>query len=337
MVMNLLGKQVDDKSPPFIIAEISGSHYGFERRAIELIAEAKRAGADAVKIQIYEPDDMAIPSATMVENEAWQGRDLYSLYEKTATNQELAEKMVLEARRIGMPVFSSIYSERWVPWVEYMGLGAIKIASFELTDVNLIRKAALTGRTIILSTGMATLQEVTDAVRVCDRTNFILLHCVSAYPTYFVQCNLHKIRYLKETFKCPVGFSDHTSGVQAGQLAVGCGANVLEKHLMLAGTPSEDSRFSLTPDQFCAYSNNARRAWEAIQPCPVQEETQSRKLRRSLFVVQDVEQEDYVTIDNVRALRGYGGLPPYNLYNTVGRKFVRRLPAGTPLTEEQLL
>lgn len=340
--MFFLGKEIGSGKLPFIVAEISCNHEGNIEQAKVLINEAKTAGADAVKIQVYTPDDMtikvnkdkALANGFDILEGVWAGRNLYDLYEKTQTTYEMARQLVLHAGTIGMPIFASVFS----PYAtNYVKLEAYKIASFELTDTFLIRQLAKQNKPMVLSTGMATIPEIDDAMACCNPENVILLHCISAYPTYVESCNLHRIKTLGDVFGVPVGFSDHTRGITAGPLAAALGAVMLEKHLALYGTHSEDASFSLQPSEFRLYCLFCRQAAEATFKTVVREEESSRQFRRSLYVVKDIEEGEAFTMGNIRSIRPGLGMEASRLTWVIsGNKASMKLKAGTPLRREHL-
>lgn len=350
--MIFLGKELGPNKYPFIVAEISCNHEGNIEQAKQLIQAAKDAGADAVKIQIYTPDDMTIDTIMgggillpdkvrnpdfYVKEGPWKGKNLYELYSKTQTHNDIAEYMILEAKKISIPLFTSIFHPRWIPWGEEFKIPAYKIASFEITDTNLIRQVAKTGKPIIISTGLASTDDIYQAMQCVNPENTILLHCVSAYPTKLEQTNLWRIKKLQ--VMCPnVGFSDHTRGAVAGPLACAMGAIMVEKHLALPGTHSEDASFSLHPDEFELYVIRCRSSAAATFKTDVPEEEQSRQFRRSIYIVKNIKKGELFTQENIKCIRpNYGySAQKYSLILT-GAKYARcDLKAGTALKEEHI-
>ena len=342
--MKFLGKELDTpNSYPFIVAEISCNHEGSIKQGKRLIQAAKEAGADAVKIQVYTADDMTLRQIKyQIESGLWKGRTLYELYEKTQTNLDMAEQLIVYAEKIGIPIFASVFSGAKFEWCIKKGIEAFKIASFELTDVELIKLVAGTGRPVVLSTGMASTKDIDLALNYCNLDKTILLHCISAYPTKLSHANLWRIKFLQEMYKgwsssghVFVGFSDHTRGLTAGPLAVSLGACMLEKHLALPETNPEDESFSLHPNEFRDYVRRARIAAEACFNVKVPEEDPSYKLRRRLYVADDVAEGELLTPDNIRSVRGPEGLEPYEFLLYPGRRYAALdLKAGEPLTIE---
>ncbi len=314
--MIFLGKELGKDKYPFIVAEISCNHSGSLKQAKKLVQAAKDVGADAVKIQVYTPEDMTMDMGSVdfrIEEGPWNGYTLYELYKKTQTDLVTAEFMISVAEEIGIPLFASIFSYGTAHLLT--PLPAYKIASFEITDTELIRKIA----------------------KLCvNPENTILLHCVSAYPTKLENCNLHKIERYKTLYDCEVGFSDHTRGVFAGPLAVAMGAVMLEKHLTLPGADTEDKAFSLTPDEFERYVTKCRAARSAVRFSDVKDEEHSKQFRRSLYVVKDVKKGDLLTRDNIRAIRPSYGYPAQmlNIITSGGMHYTVDLKAGTALKPE---
>lgn len=340
--MEFLGKEIGSGKLPFIVAEISCNHEGDLSQAKKLIEIAKDNGADAAKIQVYTPDDMtinvegvkAIVNGFEIVQGPWAGQSLYELYTKTQTTYEMARELILYAESIQFPIFASVFS----PYAgNYVKVPAYKIASFELPDTFMIRRLAKEGKPMVLSTGMANIQEIDDAVACCDPKNLILLHCVSAYPTKIETCNLHRIKTLGDLFSVPVGFSDHTRGVTAGPLAAALGAVMLEKHLALEGTHSEDEKFSLHYQEFRYYAAMCREAAKATFKSPIPDENSSRQFRRSLYVIKDMEEGDAFTAGNIKAIRPSYGMEASQFTRIIsGHKASMRLKAGTPLRKEHL-
>ncbi len=335
--MIFLGKELGKDKYPFIVAEISCNHEGDLNQAKQLIQAAKDCGANAVKIQVYTPDDMTIKSGQTdfrIEQGPWNGNTLYELYSKTQTDLVTAEFMISVAEEIGIPLFASIFSYSTAHLLT--PLPAYKIASFEITDTDLIRRVAKLGKPMVISAGLANLSDVDQAMLCVNQDNAILLHCVSAYPTKIEHCNLWKINEYKKYYGCPIGFSDHTRGLFAGPLAVAMGAVMLEKHLALPNTSTEDSTFSLHPAEFEQYVNRCQAAASAAFKVDVPEEEYSRQFRRSIYVVKDVHKGDLLTWDNIRAIRPSYGYPAQHLHSitTSGLHFTIDLKAGTALKQE---
>jgi len=341
--MNFLGKEIGKNKYPFIVAELSCNHEGNLQQAKDLINAAKEAGADAVKIQVYTPEDMTIDIDNTynnpdfaIKNGLWKGNTLYDLYTKAQTNYELAARMFEYASFIEIPIFASVFSKQGIEFLEKLGCPAYKIASFELVDIPLIQEVAKTNKPIVLSTGMSTDNEIWDIAPHIENRKIIFLHCVSAYPTRLEESNLWRIRWLNENTNELIGFSDHTEGLLAAQIACGMGACMIEKHLYTGNSASEDAVFSLTPTAFKFFVKACRRAAEASFETTSIEEGYSRQFRRSLYVVRDITEGEEFTAHNIRSIRPSYGLPPSMYESILTRKASMDIKAGTALKEEHL-
>ena len=342
--MIFLGKELGKNKPPFIVAEISCNHEGNTEQAIKLIQAAHDSGADAVKIQVYTPEDMTLNVDVNVgdfriKDGIWAGRDLYPLYSKTQTDMGLASVMFNYAKNNNIKLFASVFSPNRIAFLEDLGCPAYKIASFEITDLNLIRKVAKTGKSVVLSTGMATFEELDEATLCCNPDNSVVLHCISAYPVKLENANLWRIPWLKDLYpRFTVGFSDHTRGLTAGALACASGALVLEKHFALPGTCPEDAAFSLHPDEFKAYVQQCRIAAQAAAKTEVVEEHASRQFKRSLYAVKDIKEGEAFTPINIKAIRPSYGLPPRMYPRLIsGMKANQDIKAGEALTRDMVI
>jgi len=326
---------------PFVIAEMSGNHKGEIDRAIRLIDAAKEAGADAVKLQTYTADTITIPCNRpefRIEGGPWAGRTLHDLYQEAHTPWEWHPALFAHARRIGLPIFSSPFDPTAIDFLESLGAPAYKIASFEIIDLPLVRKAARTGKPLILSTGMASLGEIGEAVAAIREegdNSLVLLHCVSGYPTPVEECDLRTIPHMAEAFGVPAGLSDHTHGVAVPVAAVALGAVVIEKHFTLSRADGGvDADFSLEPHELKAMVEACRVAHAAlggIDYALKPSEAGGRAFRRSLYVVADVAAGEPLTEANVRSIRPGLGLPPKHLPDVLGRCAARDLQRGEPL------
>lgn len=341
-VMRVGDRLIGRAHSPFIIAEMSGNHNGDIKRAFALIAAAKAAGADAVKLQTYTADTMTIDCSMpdfQIQGGPWHGRSLYDLYREAGTPWEWHEALFAKGRELGITVFSTPFDQSAVHFLESLDNPVYKIASFELTDHDLISAAAATGRPLILSTGLGTLGEIGEAVRCASRGGrggLALLHCVSGYPTPASDANLRTMVHLGEMFGAIVGLSDHTLGVGVSIAAVALGASVIEKHLTLRradGGP--DATFSLEPDEFTALVRECRAAYDALGRITydiMPSEEQNRHFRRSLYVVENIAAGERFTATNVRCIRpGYGLAPKYRDI-VLGRTAAYDLKRGTALS-----
>lgn len=327
----------------FIIAELSANHGGSLDNALAIVRAAADAGADAIKLQTYRPDTITIDADTehfrIAAGSTWAGRSLYSLYEEAQTPWEWHAAIRDEAIRLGMTWFSSPFDASAIDLLESLGAPAYKIASFEIVDVGLIRLVAATGKPMIISTGMATLAEIEEALAVASdagATEIALLKCTSAYPTPPDEVDLRTIPNMAATFGVPVGLSDHTMGIAVPVAAVALGATIVEKHLTLRradGGP--DSSFSLEPSELAEMVGQIRIAEQAlggVSYTPTAREAGSRKLRRSLFVVEDVSAGESFTEANVRSIRPGQGLHTRHLSAVLGRRAAKDVKRGTPLS-----
>lgn len=329
--------------PTYVVAEMSGNHNGDYGRALELLHAAKSAGADAVKLQTYTPDTITIPSDDPLfrvpPGGLWAGRTLYELYGEAAMPWEWQPKLLAEAHKIGLTLFSTPFDHSAVDFLDEIGMPAFKIASFEIIDLPLVERVSRTGKPIFMSTGMATLQEIAEAVSVAREAganDIILLKCTSAYPADPADMNIATIPHLAAAFDLPVGLSDHTLGIAVPVAAVALGACVVEKHYTLQradGGP--DSAFSLEPEELRAMVEQIRvaeRAIGTVRYSAGEAERGNIVFRRSLFVVEDVRSGEEFTERNVRSIRPGNGLPPRDYPLVIGRRARRDLRRGTPLT-----
>jgi len=328
--------------PVYIVAELSANHNQNFEQAVALIHAAKEAGADAVKLQTYTPDTLTIPSDKecfrIGGGTLWDGRTLYDLYSEAYMPWEWQPKLKEIADEIGIGLFSTAFDPTAVDFLEQMGVPVHKVASFEIVDIPLIEKMARTGKPLIISTGMATLGEVEEAVQAARRTGatqVALLKCTSAYPAPPEEMNLRTIPHLAEAFGVPVGLSDHTLGISVPVAAVALGACIVEKHFTLSrDIPGPDSAFSLEPHEFKAMVEAIRTVEKALGEVHYgvnEREAKSRVFRRSLFVVKDMKTGEVFTEENVRSIRPEYGLPPKYLPEILGRRAARDIEKGTPL------
>lgn len=328
------GRPIGAGSPPYIVAEISGNHGGSCVEAVELVKAAAKAGADAIKLQTYRPEDMTIDfngPGFMIGGGLWDGTKLFHLYKEAQTPWEWHQSIFDCAADCGIDAFSTPFSAEAVDFLETLGCPAYKIASFENEDIALIEKAASTGKPIIMSTGMIDDDDLWTSVAAIGDNEFALLHCVSSYPAMYSDLNLHMIRTLEDYYHVPVGFSDHSKGTAGAVGAVIAGACIIEKHITLDKN-SVDGAFSLLPDEFAKMVSHAKLAYDMMWRPPERypEET-SRKLKRSLRAVQDIAEGEVLTSTNVRSIRPAGGLPPRYLDRVIGQKAKTALKRGDPI------
>jgi len=341
------GRLLGPGLPVYVIAEVSANHNQDFGQAAQLVRTAKDVGADAVKLQTYTADTMTIrcdrPEFCIGGGTLWDGRELYDLYEEAYTPWEWQPKLKQLADEIGIDLFSTPFDQTAVEFLEQMDVPAYKVASFELVDLPLIETIARTGKPMIMSTGMATLGEIEEAVATTQRAGadqIALLKCTSAYPAPADEMNLSTIPHLAEAFDVPVGLSDHTLGIAVPAAAVALGACIIEKHFTLSReVPGPDSAFSLEPAELKAMIDAIRTAEKAVGKVHygiTDHEKSSRTFRRSLFVVEDVQAGDPFTSENVRSIRPANGLPPKYIAKILGRLTTKDIEAGTPLDWESV-
>lgn len=336
------GRKIGTNEPPLIIAEMSCNHMGSLERAIAIIEAAAAAGAGAVKLQTLRPEGITLNSdqpAFCIEGGLWDGRRLFDLYGEAQTPWEWHETLFQRGQELGLLVFSSPFDLEAVDFLESLGAPAYKIASFEAVDIPLIEKVSATGKPVIISTGMADLPEIEEAVKAardagCD--NLALLHCVSGYPAPPEEANLVTLRDMAQRFDVVVGLSDHTQGTAVAVAAVTLGAALIEKHVTLSRQePSLDAAFSLEPDELrklCADVKDAFKAFGRVGYAVEPSERRSLKWRRSLFVVEEMAPGDIFTERNVRSLRPALGLSPKHMKHVFGKTAATAIARGTPLT-----
>jgi N-acetylneuraminate synthase len=335
----IAGREIGRHAPPLVIAELSGNHNANLDRALRLIDAAADAGAEAVKLQTYTPDTITLDHdgpGFRIAGGLWDGRTLHDLYAEAQTPYAWHPALFSHARARGMMVFSSPFDETAIELLEGLDAPAFKIASFEAIDLPLIRRAARSGKPLIVSTGMTSESEIEEALAAAGGPGqTALLHCVSAYPARFSDANLRAIPMLEARFGCVVGLSDHTPGTAAAVAAVALGAAIIEKHFTLAradGGP--DAEFSLEPHELRRLVDDCRNAWEALGEPALRRgevETGNRQFRRSLYVVRDVAAGATLTSDDVRSIRPGFGLEPKRLPDVLGRPAARDLKRGEPL------
>ena len=335
-------REVGHGAAPFIIAEMSGNHNQSLERALEIVDAAASAGAHALKIQTYTPDTMTID---LDEREfhisdpksLWTGASLYQLYGQASTPWEWHKPIFERAKQLGLIAFSSPFDATAVEFLEDLNAPCYKIASFENTDLPLIRRVAATGKPLIISTGMATLAELDESVRAARDAgcrDLVLLKCTSTYPSTPENTNLLTIPHLRNLFGCEVGLSDHSMGVGVSVASVALGATVIEKHFTLSRADGGvDSAFSMEPAEMTQLVAETGRAWQAlgrISYGPTGSEKNSLQYRRSLYVVEDIEAGGMITQENLRSIRPGLGLPPKFYDVILGRKVSRPVKRGTP-------
>ena len=327
---NTLKNKTDKK--PFIIAEMSGNHNQSLERALAIVDAAAKSGASALKLQTYTPDTMTLD---MDEGEffisdpdsLWKGQTMHSLFKKAHTPWEWHKPIFDRARKLGIAAFSSPFDESAVDFLETLNVPCYKIASFENTDIPLIKKVASTGKPMIISTGMATLAELDESVkaaRAAGCKEITLLKCTSTYPASPENTNVLTIPHMRQLFNCDVGLSDHTMGIGASVAAVALGASVIEKHFTLdRNDGGVDSTFSLEPSEFSQLVIEIERAWQSLGKVmygPTKAELLAVTRRRSIYITQDINAGEVLTKDNLQCIRPGYGLPPKYYDGLLGRR-----------------
>lgn len=341
--ISISGRRIGPGEPVYIIAELSANHNQDLEEAVRLIKAASDAGADAVKLQTYTPDTITIDCHNehfrIGEGTLWQGRNLYDLYQEAYTPWDWYPRLKEEARLCGMDIFSTAFDHTAVDFLEKMDVPAHKIASFEVVDIPLIERMALTHKPLIISTGMATIGEIEEAVcaaRNAGLDEIALLKCTSAYPASPEEMNLCTIPHLSQTFHVPAGLSDHTLGIEVPVAAVSLGACIIEKHFTLSrSSRGPDSSFSLEPGEFRAMVDAIRvteKALGEIHYGVSEREAKSKAFRRSLFAVKDIAKGAAFTEENIRSIRPGFGLHPRHLRDVMGCTASEDICRGTPLS-----
>lgn len=341
--MQIGHRTIGSDAPPFVIAEMSGNHNQSLERALAIVEAAAKTGAHALKIQTYTPDTMTID---LDEREfhisdpksLWAGTSLYKLYGQAYTPWEWHKPIFDRARALGIIAFSTPFDDTAVDFLESLDVPCYKIASFENTDLPLIRRVAATGKPMIISTGMATVAELDETVRAAREAgckDLVLLKCTSTYPATAANTNILTIPHLRELFGCEVGLSDHTMGVGVSVASVALGATVIEKHFTLnRADGGVDSSFSMEPAEMAQLVVETERAWQALGQVsygPTEVEMKSLQFRRSLYVVKDLKAGDVLTVENLRAIRPGLGLPTKYLEAFIGKTVLRDVQRGTAL------
>lgn len=343
------GKRIGESCQPFIIAEMSGNHNQSLERAIEIVEAAAKAGVHALKLQTYTAETMTLDineGDFHIDdpNSLWNGESLYSLYQKAYTPWDWHQPIFQRCRELGIVGFSTPFDGTAVDFLESLDVPCYKIASFENTDLPLIRKVAATGKPMIISTGMATVAELDESVRAAREAgcrDLVLLKCTSTYPATPENSNLHTIPHLKQLFGCQVGLSDHTLGIGVSMAGVALGATVIEKHFTTARADGGvDSAFSMEPGEMNSLVLETERAWQSLGSVsygPTEKEIASLKHRRSLYVVKDMKTGDVLDKDNLRAIRPGAGLSPKYYDLLLGRRMRCDVKKGTPLSWDLII
>jgi pseudaminic acid synthase len=348
MNIKIANREIGAHQAPFVIAEMSGNHNQSLERALEIVEVAAKTGAHALKIQTYTADTMTLDLDEgdffiSDPNSLWKGISLYKLYQKAYTPWEWHKPIFERCRELGVIGFSTPFDDTSVDFLETLDVPCYKIASFENTDLPLIRKAAATGKPLIISTGMATISEMDETVRAAREAgckDLILLKCTSTYPATPEFTNILTIPHMRELFGCEVGLSDHTMGIGVSVASIALGATVIEKHFTLnRADGGVDSTFSMEPAEMASLVVESGRAWQALGKVaygPTEKEKKSLVFRRSLYIVEDIKAGEILTHKNLRSIRPGLGLPPKYLSALIGRKLKKNAYKGTAMSWDLL-
>lgn len=340
--MKILNRKINKNNPPFIIAELSGNHKGSLARALKIIDKAKEAGASAIKLQTFDLNEMTInfKSKDFIINDKsspWYKKNLYQLYKKAQTPRSWHKKIFKYSKKIGIICFSSVFDLKSLAFLEKLNAPAYKIASFENNHFPLIEKVAATKKPVIISTGMARIDEIKEIVKIFklkSNNNFALLKCTSSYPTNPKESNIIAIETLNKKFRCEVGLSDHTEGIGASVASVAVGASIIEKHIVLKKNDgSVDEAFSLSPLEFKNLVNEANNAWLSLGKKylgPTKNEKNTLKFRRSIYVIKNSKKGDTLSNKNIKIIRPSYGLHPKFFRRLIGKKFKKTVRKGMP-------
>ena len=339
------GVQISNKNSPYIIAELSANHNGSIERALNSIKFAKDAGANAIKIQTYTPDTMTIKCNKkdfLVEGGLWDGYQLYQLYKEAHTPYHWHKKLFEYAAEIGITLFSTPFDETAVELLESLRTPAYKIASFELTDLPLIKLVASTKKPLLMSTGMASeneIEEALDTARSFGCESILLFHCISSYPATTEKSNLKYLSHLKQKFKIEVGLSDHTLNNNAVISAITLGASAIEKHFTLDKESGPDTDFSLVKEEFKDLVKIANSTWLSLgngknNRCP--DEIKNKKYRRSIYFIKDLKAGQLITKNDIKKIRPSFGLPPKYFEYILGSKLIKDVEFGDPVTWDSI-
>lgn len=329
----------------YVIAEMSANHGGSLENALEIVRQAAKAGADCLKIQTYTADSITIDcdgEDFQIHGGLWDGYKLYDLYTDAGTPYEWQARIKEECEKCGMDFLSTPFDNAAVDFLEGIGCEAYKIASFELVDIPLIEYAASKGKPMIISCGMANIEEIQDAVDACHRggnDKIVLLKCCSEYPANWKDMHIANIPDMINRFGVKVGLSDHSAGSIASVVAVSMGACIIEKHVKLGGVESADSKFSMSMDGFADMVRTVRDAKLIagnVQYGPTEGEQANLKFRRSLFAVKDIKAGEKITIDNVRSIRPSTGMKPKMMSSIVGKTAKKDIAFGTTLSDDMI-
>jgi len=346
-MFSIEGREISRKKPPYIIAELSGNHNGSIEKAFRSIEKAKENGANAIKIQTYSPETMTINCNKpdfVINDGLWKGYTLFDLYKEAHTPFDWHERIFSYARKSGITIFSSPFDETAVDLLESLGAPAYKIASFEICDLPLIKYIAKTNKPILISTGMASEMEITEAIdtiRSNSSSEILLFHCISAYPAPLIEANLKKITLIRDRYGVEVGLSDHTMGNIAAISSIALGAVAIEKHFTLSRSDKgPDSEFSIEPNELYELTKVSKEAWAAIGKKDFirsKSELKNKVFRRSLYFVNDLKAGDIISNSDIRRIRPGFGLPPKFQNLVIGKKVKMNVEKGDPVKWDYII
>ena len=339
--MNINGTEITQNSSPYVISEMSGNHNGDLDVALQIVKVSAEAGANALKVQTHTAEEITFNSKSkdfLIQDEGslWNGAYLYDLYKSTELSKEWHVEIFNYAKELGITCFSSPFDIKAVDFLESLNAPAYKIASFESSDVLLLKAVAETKKPVIVSTGMATLTDIELIVNTLEKNgcnDYALLKCTSAYPANIADANLRAIPLMKKIFGCPVGLSDHSIGNTVPILSVGLGATIIEKHVCLdRGLGGVDSAFSLEPEELSLLVTDVKSAWSALgtgEIAPSESEGKSAQFKRSLYFTRDMKKGEVITVDHVKSIRPGYGLATMNYEKVIGKTVSEAIVAGT--------
>ena len=340
----IINKIFDKKSPPVLIAEISANHNGNIKNAKKLILTAKKNGADIVKLQTYEPRNMTINSNKkdfLVNEGLWKGYNLWKLYKEAQTPLSWQKELFDYSKKIGIPCFSTPYDDEGVDVLKKIKANMYKVSSFEMKDVNLVKRVCETKKPVIISTGLSSLKEINNVYKVARKSGckkLVLLYCVSSYPAKNEDFNLNNISILKKKFKCEIGFSDHSTDNSVAMLAVSKGARVIEKHIALEGQKNGlDIEFSIKGREIKKFKNDLMKAWTLMggeKFLRSRDELKNIKFQRSIYVIKDIKRGEKFTTNNVRRIRPGYSLSVDKWSKLLGKTSKKSFSAGSRITEK---
>ena len=345
MNLSISKYKITNTSRPFIIAEISSNHNWSLRHTLKLIKKIKEAGAHAVKIQTYDENSMTFKSKKsdfVVKEGLWKKYSLFDLYKEAKTPIEWHEKIFKYAKNLGLVAFSTPFDEKSANFLSKLNVPAYKIASFEIVDHPLIEHVSKKNKPIILSTGMSSLSEISEAIKVIKKTKnekIILLHCMSNYPSKHYDYNLKMMLKLKNKFNLHVGLSDHSKGDDVALAATALGAKVIEKHVKLKGdNQSHDSKFSMDTDELKLFCKKINTIWETLgtDDFSLRKDKYSKKFRRSIYVVKNIKKDQLITKSNIKKIRPSNGLHPKYYFKILGKQVTKNIFAGSALKKDHI-